>query len=137
MKTLLFFLIGTVCFSYGPYRVDLIKTIDGDTYKFAVHIWPGLTQVINLRVNGINTPEKRTRRKCEKAAGIRASEFGNSLISKANDVIVHDVKLGKFAGRVLGKISVDGKDLGEIMILAGHAKPYFGGRRGPWCEDPE
>ncbi len=49
-------------------------------------------------------------------------------------VTVSDVELGKYAGRVLGSVSVDGKDLVEALISAGHGRAYDGGARESWCE---
>jgi micrococcal nuclease len=50
-------------------------------------------------------------------------------------VTVSDVKLGKYADRVLGSVSVGGKDLVEALISAGHGRPYDGGARGSWCDE--
>lgn len=36
-------------------------------------------------------------------------------------------------GRTLATIEVDGKDVGEIMIAEGLARPW-GGKREPWCD---
>ena len=30
-------------------------------------------------------------------------------------------------------LSVNGQDLGQALIKAGHAKAYAGGKRKPWC----
>lgn len=35
-------------------------------------------------------------------------------------------------GRIVGRVRVDGVDLGEIMLQAGVAAPW-GGRREDWC----
>lgn len=48
-------------------------------------------------------------------------------------MIVSEVRLGKFAGRVLGKVSVNGRDLGEALVAAGLARLYSGGKRTAWC----
>lgn len=120
--------------TYGPYPADVIKVIDGDTIKVNVHIWPNLTQEINLRLAGINTPEKRGRvSDCEKKAGQKATEFTQRWLKGITRVTITDVELGKFAGRALGRISKKGEDLGEALIKNGHAKPYDGGKREPWC----
>ena len=121
--------------TYGSYQAEVLKVIDGDTVKLSVHIWPKLTQEINLRLKKINTPEKRGKRisDCEKKAGQAATNFTQRWLKGAKIVTVSDIQLGKYAGRVLGKLSRNGKDLGEALIKAGHAKPYAGGKRQPWC----
>jgi endonuclease YncB( thermonuclease family) len=59
------------------YRASVIKVLDGDTMQLDVHLWPDLTQRINLRLVGVNTPEKRGPKvsDCEKKAGQDATTF--------------------------------------------------------------
>ena len=45
-------------------------------------------------------------------------------------VTMSDVSLGKYAERVLGSVSVGGKDLVEALISVGHGRAYDGGVRG-------
>lgn len=118
---------------FGPYQAAVVKVIDGDTLKLNVAIWPGLTQRISLRLNGVDTPEKRGSPACEKELAKQATEFTRQFVSKGA-VIVSDVKLGKYAGRALGSVTVDGKDLVEALIQAGHGRAYDGGIRGSWCD---
>jgi len=120
---------------YGPYQAEVVRVIDGDTLELSVHVWPGLVQNIKLRLSGVNTPEKRGRNvsQCEKTAAQKATNFTQRWVKGINRIIVTDVKLGKYAGRALGKIKKGDQDLGEELIKAGHAKEYSGGRREPWC----
>ncbi len=41
---------------------------------------------------------------------------------------------GKYAGRVVARVVVDGEDLAEELIVAGLARVYDGGPRQGWCE---
>lgn len=119
---------------YGPYSANVIKVIDGDTVRLDIRIWPGLTQRVNLRLSGVNTPEKRGKvSDCEKKAGQAATEFTQRFLNGVNTVTIHGVKRGKYAGRVLGKLSKAETDLGQALIHAGHARPYSGGKRKAWC----
>jgi len=121
---------------YGPYTADVVRIIDGDTVVLKVHAWPGLTQKISLRLDGVNTPEKRRAPECEKIQGRKATAFTKAFIGSAQAVRISDVHLGKFAGRALGKITVPGKgDLGAALLQAGLAREYHGGHRDPWCVD--
>lgn len=117
---------------YTNYHATVVKVLDGDTIKLDVAIWPGLTQRINLRLNGIDTPEKRGSPPCEKELAKKATEFTRQFVS-GGLVVVTNVSLGKYAGRALGSVSVEGKDLVEALISAGHGRPYDGGARGSWC----
>lgn len=118
--------------SFGPYQATVIKIVDGDTIKLDVKIWPGLTQRISLRLNGVDTPEKRGSPPCEKALAKQATGFTAAFVA-GGTVTVFEVKLGKYAGRVLGRVLVDGRDLVAALIEAGYGRPYEGGARGSWC----
>lgn len=120
---------------YGPYRAMVVRVLDGDTVEVDVWLWPGLVQRIKLRLAGVNTPEKRGRgvSLCEKVAAKRATHFTRRFVKNMGQVIVSEVRLGKFAGRVLGKVSVNGRDLGEALVAAGLARLYSGGKRTAWC----
>ena len=118
--------------AYGPYQADLVRVLDGDTVQVDVRLWPGLAQRINLRVIGIDTPEKRTRNLCEKEKGLAATAYAETLLEGA-ELTIDQIELGKYAGRVLGVLYVDGVDFGTTMTEAGHARPYDGGTRQEWC----
>jgi len=121
---------------YGPYTADVVRIIDGDTVVLNVHAWPGLTQNIHLRLDGVNTPEKRRAPECEKIQGRKATAFTTTFIGSVQTVRISGVHLGKFAGRALGKIEVPDKgDLGAALMQAGLAREYHGGHRDPWCVD--
>ncbi len=118
---------------YGPYPATVLRVIDGDTVELGVALWPGLVQRIRLRLDGVNTPEKRGAPLCEKIEAAKATKFTRSFLNRATVVWVSGVRLGKYAGRVLGKIAVNGKDLGQALLAAGLARPYHGGKRRAWC----
>ncbi|MCK5020811.1 MAG: thermonuclease family protein [Candidatus Peribacteraceae bacterium] len=140
-------LLFVTTISYGTiYDVEVIKVIDGDTIKVSVDVWPKWKTEVNVRLNGVNAPESQRPitpigysnlisqelKQCEKNAGIKAKNFVFDFL-KDKDIKLSNVRLGKFAGRVLGKILADGNDLSVILIRAGHARNYDGGKRGPWC----
>ena len=125
---------GAAADAYGPYSAEVVRVIDGDTVELDVALWPGLVQRIHLRLDGVDTPEKRGASLCEKILARRASEFTLRFFRLGRTVLVSGVRIGKYAGRVLGRIAVDGRDLGEALVAAGLARPYAGGAREPWCE---
>jgi len=136
MKLILALLVSLMAMpiyaEYGPYSAKLIRVLDGDTVEILVPLWPGLTKTTKLRLSGVNTPEMRRASECEKKAGQQAKEFTVQFLAPGN-IVVTDVKNGKFAGRVLGNIHVNGHSLGQALIFSGLAKPYSGGKRLPWC----
>jgi micrococcal nuclease len=123
--------------TYGPYRADVIKIIDGDTVQLDVAMWPRMSYRVNLRLAGVNTPEKKGRvPECEKAAGQKATNFTQNWLRGMKMVVVSELKEDKYGGRMLGKLAKpNGEDLAQALIKTGHAKPYDGGKRGPWCSD--
>ena len=110
---------------------------DGDTIKVQAAIWPGVTWAGSVRVLGVDTPEIRGKCPEEKAAAIAAREFVKLTIG--DRVTLHNIKLGKFAGRVLADVKFqDGaitQGLAAVLIDEGHARPYDGGVRSGWCEE--
>ena len=113
---------------------------DGDTIKVSAAIWPGISWTGSVRILGIDTPELRGKCPEEKAKAIAAREFVKRIVG--DRVTLHNVKLGKFAGRVLADVELQLRDsrratddLAEILIDHGHARPYDGGARQGWCED--
>ena len=95
----------------------------------------------DIRINGIDTPEKRPKRAGrtaesltnEKAAAREARLFLIDLL-QANgfQFEIGDVGYGKYAGRVLADVFINGENVAEIMIGAGHAKAYDGGKKPVW-----
>jgi len=122
---------------YGPYTAHLNRVIDGDTVVLDVAIWPDLTERISVRLDGVNAPETHTHILCEKIAGQKAKQFTEQWMNSAGQLTLSDVMLGKFAGRVLGRISNGVEDLGDALLRAGLARPYDGGKRQPWCTDKD
>ncbi len=131
MKRYIFMLILAACMpvsadiSQNQYTAKVVKVIDGDTVQLDVNLWVGLVQRINLRIAGINTPEKRGRgvSDCEKQAGQKATNFTQRFLSGVDTVIVSDVKKGKYAGRALGSLSVPGKgSLADALIKSDYAE---------------
>ncbi len=44
-----------------------------------------------------------------------------------------DVRPGKYAGRVIAEVWVDGQKLSDLLIAENLGRPYHGGRREGWC----
>ena len=119
---------------YGPYQVQVVDVIDGDTLKVDVELWPGLTQRVSVRVAGVNAPELRSGAPCEREAGRNAKAFVQGRIMNAEEVIITDIQHDKFAGRVIAHVLIDGNDLGVMLLATGHAREYDGGARSAWCK---
>ena len=132
ISTLLFLLALSV-------PATVTSVYDGDTIKVQAEIWPGFIWSGSVRVLGIDTPEIRGKCPEEKAAAVAAREFVKRIVG--DRVTLHNIKLGKFAGRVLANVELQLRDsrrttddLAEILIDHGHARRYDGGARSGWCE---
>lgn len=125
MRSFLFLLLLPFsALALGPYDAEVVKVIDGDTVKLDVHIWIDLTQRINLRLDGVNTPEKKGKGvpECEKKLGQEATNFTQRWLKDVETVQISNVRKGKYAGRALGQISKNEEDLGQALIDAGLAR---------------
>lgn len=107
----------------------LPAAIDGDTIVVAG---------AHIRIANIDTPEIRHAQcDAELRLGLVAKRRMEELLGEG-EVVVHpgdplDGRLKDRYGRTLATVSVDGRDVGEIMIAEGIARPWTG-KRQPWCE---
>jgi endonuclease YncB( thermonuclease family) len=137
LKRLLVLVALLIPTNVHAYEWKVVKVLDGDTVKFEVKFLPKeLGTNLSVRVLGIDTPEKAPRAKCEKEAelGKKATEFTKQAVSQAKKIEVDITEWDKYGGRVLGHIKLDGKRLSDLIIQAGLARPYRGGKKSDWCK---
>lgn len=118
-------------------RVLTVK--DGDTMAVAVEVWPDVVATTNVRVRGIDTPEKGWRAKCTTEANlsIQASNRAHQLVEQNGGVVyLADIQHGKYAGRVVATVYLaDGVNLAGVLVNEGLAVPYDGGKKPSWCPE--
>ena len=123
----------------GPYQAEVLTVIDSDTIRVVASVWPNVQVPALIRLAGVDTPEKfRPHCAAEKARALAATEFVRSLLAPGDTVWLRKVRLGKYAGRVLARVEfqqADGSraDLSTVLLKAGWARPYDGGRKADWC----
>jgi endonuclease YncB( thermonuclease family) len=118
-----------------PYKVK--RVIDGDTVEIEANYLPvELRDHLNLRIQGIDTPEKGGNAKCvgEALKAMKAKFFLAQEIQAAKVVEITLSKWDKYGGRVLGEIYLDGIPASKKMLESGLAKPYNGGKKESWCK---
>ena len=99
------------------------RVVDGDTLCGYADLGARIHLSVTVRVLGIDCPEMST------AAGKAARVVVDGLCPPGSRVVVISRKLDSF-GRVLGDVLLpDGRDLGALLLEAGHAVPYGGGRQ--------
>jgi endonuclease YncB( thermonuclease family) len=116
------------------------RVIDGDTFVLAAK-WSPYPLTWQVRVLGIDTPEKGHLAKCKEEAAhsaLAAKHTADLLFLGGNKVRLSNVQHDKYGGRLDANVGVvvTGKtvDLAQSLIAAGFARPYFGeGPKPDWC----
>lgn len=117
----------------GPMRGQVLGILDGDTLSVRLRVWIGQEVETSVRIDGIDAPEIHGKCERERRMAEAAKEEVISLVN-SNPVTVYDVRLEKYAGRVLARVkTADGVDIAQHMIDKGLARPYHGQKRQPWC----
>jgi micrococcal nuclease len=119
--TALLLLAATVTRAEEFRGVDPKQVVDGDNFY------------VSIRLSGIDAPEEGNRAKCdqERALAKRAEARMKELLHGLVTLDIQDVD--EF-GRLLANVRLhDGRDLGQVLLGEGLARPYEAGRRPSWC----
>lgn len=116
--------------------VRYVKNYDADTVTFEIpNVHPIIGRQISIRVSGVDTPELRTKDKCEKQLGYKAKEYVAHLFKNAKRIDLGNIQRGKYF-RIVAEVQIDGEFLSEKLLKKGYAYPYEGGtkKKIDWCE---
>jgi micrococcal nuclease len=107
----------------------MLRVLDGDTYEMMLEGFP-----TRVRLANADTPETGSRAKCaqELERGNRATDFVRDRMSRGAVAVFPIARLDKY-GRVLAIVTIDGEDLGGLLVKNGLARWYGGERRLGWC----
>ena len=123
------------------YNAQVDRVVDGDTIDCTIDLGFSTWKKIRVRMEGINTPESRTRDKEEKKRGLAAKDRLVEILSYNNNKCVLKVSgLGKFGRALAGvyvdtlsptssKTSITEINVNQQLIKEGHAVAYYGGKR--------
>jgi len=114
--------------------VDVVRTIDGDTFEARVHLAPDLNLTTRVRLRGIDAPERKASCPQELQMAEAATGALRSLLGEG-DVAIFNVGPDKYSGRVVAEVAT--RRTGNVsmaMLAAGHARRYDGGHRNEWCD---
>ena len=122
----------------GPVEARILRVIDSDTFEFVAYPFPEIAIWGQVRVDGIDSPERNAKCPYEKDLSARATTFVlNLLESNDNNVKLYVIGLkgsdGGGFGRYRAQVQIKGKWLSEEMVKEGLAREYHGGKRQPWC----
>ena len=108
------------------YDATVIQVKDGDTIVARVDLGFHVDIVLTFRLLGINTPELHG---TSAPAGLAAKAWLVSQIENKRVQIETVRDTTEKYGRYLARIILEGKDMNQALVEAGHAVPYDGGKR--------
>ena len=111
------------------YKAVVNRVVDGDTIDVTIDLGFSVWKKMRVRMEGINTPESRTRDLEEKKRGLAAKDRLIEILEyNDNKCLLKVSGVGKY-GRCLGVIFLGESKLQDILLEEGHAVEYFGGKR--------
>ncbi len=114
--------------------VEIIRTIDGDTFEARVHLWPGLEMTTRVRLRGIDAPELKAACPQELEMAQAAGRALSALLDEG-EVTIYNIGPDKYNGRVVADAATrQTADISAALLAGGFARSYGGGRRGGWCD---
>lgn len=115
------------------HSVDVIRTIDGDTFEARVHLAPGPDLFTRVRLRGIDAPELKAACAQELQMAEAATSALRDLLGQG-DVAIYNIGPDKYQGRVVADVAT--RKTGNVsaaLLASGHARAYNGGHRFGWC----
>ena len=116
------------------HAVDVVRTIDGDTFEARVHLPPDLNLTTRVRLRGIDAPERKASCAQELQMAEAATGALRALLGEG-DVRIFNIGPDKYSGRVVAEVATRRTgNVAAAMLAAGHARRYDGGHRSGWCD---
>ena len=122
--------------SFGDYKGAVyLRNYDGDTITFNLPgLHPIIGEEISIRVNGIDTPEIKGKCEKEKYNAQQAQQMVADFLKDAEQIVLKSMERGKYF-RIAADVIVDGENLADVLVEAGMAVRYDGGKKThKWCE---
>src|SRR5262245_2959052 len=115
------------------HAVEVLRTIDGDTFDARVTLWPGRDATTRVRLRGIDAPERHASCEAEFKKAEAATRALRTMLAEGG-VTIFNIGPDKYGGRVVADVSTrQTPNVSSALVAAGHARVYLGGRRGSWC----
>jgi micrococcal nuclease len=115
------------------HAVDVIRTIDGDTFEARVHLASGQNVMTRIRLRDVDAPELKAACPDELRMAEAAADALRDLLRQGG-VAIYNIGPDKYQGRVVADVAT--KRTGNVsaaLISAGHVRSYNGGHRNGWC----
>jgi endonuclease YncB( thermonuclease family) len=115
------------------HAVDVIRTIDGDTFEARVHLAAGQDVMTRVRLRGIDAPELKAACAEELRMAEAATDALRDLL-RQGEVAIYNIGPDKYQGRVVADVATRSTgNVSTALVGAGHARSYNGGHRAGWC----
>lgn len=112
--------------------VDVVRTIDGDTFLARVHQPNGRVLVARVRLRGIDAPEMKASCQEELDKAEAAARALRDLLGQGG-VTITNLGADKY-GRVLADVATRRTgNVSAALLAGGYARSYNGGHRDGWC----
>ncbi|MEY9881112.1 thermonuclease family protein [Bradyrhizobium sp. USDA 329] len=112
--------------------VEVIRTVDGDTFLARVHQHNGGDLVARVRLRGIDAPELKASCQEELDKAEAAARALRDLLSQGG-VTITNLGPDKY-GRVLADVATrKTASVAAAMLAGGFVRSYNGGHRDGWC----
>ncbi|WGD52591.1 thermonuclease family protein [Bradyrhizobium sp. CB1650] len=114
------------------HSVDVVRTIDGDTFLARVHQRDGRALVARVRLRGIDAPELKASCQQELDKAEAATDALRGLLGQGG-VTIYNLGPDKY-GRVLADVATrHTANVSAALLAGGFARSYNGGHRDGWC----
>lgn len=112
--------------------VDVIRTVDGDTFLARMHQQGGRDLVARVRLRGIDAPEMKASCQEELNKAEAATDALRALLGQGG-VTIGNLGADKY-GRVLADVATRRTaDVAAALLAGGYVRSYNGGHRDGWC----
>lgn len=120
-------LLMSLGLAYAQTEVKYLRNYDGDTITFDIG---------KVRVLGIDTPEIRSKKPCEKESAIISRDYVEKRMKNATKITITNFKKKDIYGRILAEVQIDGKDLKDELLTGHYGVPYVPKKRQKvnWCK---
>jgi endonuclease YncB( thermonuclease family) len=114
------------------YGVDVLRTIDGDTFVARVHL-SDRDIVTRVRLRGIDAPELKAACAREFRMAQAASSALRALLDDGG-VTISNIGADKYARRVDADVATARTpNVSSALLASGQVRSYNGGHRSGWC----
>ena len=112
---------------------EVINVYDGDTFRVNIDEFPPIIgENIAIRILGIDTPEIKGNCQQERQLAIKARDFTRKYLNSGSVISLTELKRDKYF-RILANVYIDGKNLGDALLMQNLAVVYLGKKKFNWC----